>query len=136
MDTNDLSAVTAAQKLGLEPSQVFKTLVARGDKTGVLLVSLPGDAQLDLKALARLSRNKRVEMVPLKDVFQLTGYVRGGVSPLGLKKNFPYFLDELAFAYDQISLSAGARGLQVVLAAEDLATLTTATRGDVSLFSD
>jgi Cys-tRNA(Pro)/Cys-tRNA(Cys) deacylase len=134
VDESDLSAISVAKKLGLEASQTFKTLVAKGEQTGVLLACIPGDAQLDLKALARSSGNKRVEMVPLKDVFDLTGYVRGGVSPLGLKKNFPFFLDELALVYDEISISAGVRGLQIVLNPEALVALTAAITGDLCRF--
>ena len=134
VDESDLSAVHVAKKLGLEASQTFKTLVAKGDRTGVLLACIPGDAQLDLKALARSSGNKRVEMVPLKAVFDLTGYVRGGVSPLGLKKNFPLVVDELALIYDCISISAGVRGLQILLNPEALVALTSAILADLSRF--
>ncbi len=134
VDESDLSAGTVAQKIGLPTSQTFKTLVAKGEQTGVVLACIPGDAQLDLKALARASGNKKVEMVPLKDVFPLTGYIRGGVSPLGLKKDFPLVLDELAHAYDVISISAGTRGLQVLLNPEDLSHLTRAKVGDISRF--
>lgn len=134
VDESDLSALNVAQKLGLEASQIFKTLVAKGEYTGVILVSIPGDTQLDLKALARHSGNKRVEMVPLKTVFALTGYVRGGVSPLGLKKSFPFFLDELALAYEEVSISAGVRGLQILLNPQDLIPLSAAVLGDFSRF--
>lgn len=134
VDESDLSAGTVAQKIGLPTSQTFKTLVAKGEQTGVVLACIPGDAQLDLKALARASGNKKVEMVPLKEVFPLTGYIRGGVSPLGLKKAFPLVLDELALAYDIISISAGTRGLQVLLNPEDLSTLTQAKMGEISRF--
>ena len=134
VDESDLSAISVAKKLGLEASQTFKTLVAKGEQTGVVLVSIPGDAQLDLKALARASGNKRVEMAPLKDVFDLTGYVRGGVSPLGLKKSFPFFLDELTEVYDVVSISAGVRGLQILLKPQDLIALTSAIMGDFSRF--
>lgn len=134
VDESDLSAGTVAQKIGLPTSQTFKTLVAKGEQTGVVLACIPGDAQLDLKALARASGNKKVEMVPLKDVFPLTGYIRGGVSPLGLKKTFPLVLDELALAYDVISISAGTRGLQVLLNPEALSALTQAKLGEISRF--
>lgn len=134
VDESDLSAGTVAQKIGLPTSQTFKTLVAKGEQTGVILACIPGDAQLDLKALARISGNKRVEMVPLKDVFQLTGYLRGGVSPLGLKKAYPFVLDEWAHVYDTISISAGVRGLQVLLSPQDLSALTQAHIGEISRF--
>jgi Cys-tRNA(Pro)/Cys-tRNA(Cys) deacylase len=120
VDENDLSAPAVARKLGLEAAQTFKTLLARGDKTGILMACLPGDAELDLKALAKNSGNKKVELVPLKEVQPLTGYVRGGVSPLGAKKAYPVFIDELAQAFEHISVSAGQRGLQLFLRPEDL----------------
>src|SRR4051794_30306430 len=99
--------------------QVFKTLVARGDRRGVCLAVIPGDAQLDLKALARETGDRKVDTVPLKDVQPLTGYIRGGVTALGCKKDYPVYLDETAGLFDLISVSAGMRGLQVVLAPDD-----------------
>ncbi|HEY9842971.1 MAG: Cys-tRNA(Pro) deacylase [Candidatus Sericytochromatia bacterium] len=135
VDESDLSAPAVAAKIGLEAAQTFKTLVARGDGTGVLLACLPGDAELDLKALARASSNKRVELIALKEVQPLTGYIRGGVSPLGLMKHFPVYLDELALAYERISVSAGLRGLQLYLAPEDLQRATQATLAEISRFS-
>ena len=113
VDENDLSAETVAKKVNLPLDQVFKTLVARGDKTGVLLACIPGDLELDLKAVAEISGNKKVEMVPLKEVQPLTGYIRGGVSPIGTKKPYPVYLDESALQFSLISISAGARGLQL-----------------------
>lgn len=121
VDEDDLSAPRVAAAIGLPPAQVFKTLVARGDQTGVLLAAIPGDAELDLKALAAASGNKKVELVPLKDVLPLTGYVRGGVSPLGTRKPYPVFLDASASAWPVISVSAGVRGLQMLLAPASLA---------------
>ncbi len=102
VDESDLSAVTLARRLGADPACVFKTLVARGDKTGVLMACIPAAAELDLKALAAASGNKHAEMVPLKDVRPLTGYVRGGCSPLGAKKAYPVFVDESAILQDSI----------------------------------
>ena len=99
-----------ARKIGLPPEQVFKTLVARGDRTGVLLAVVPGDAELDLKALARVSGDRKVDVVPLQEVQPLTGYVRGGVTALGGKKDYPVFVDETIELFDVISVSAGARG--------------------------
>ncbi|MBO4684909.1 MAG: aminoacyl-tRNA deacylase, partial [Desulfovibrio sp.] len=99
VDLSDLSAVTMARKIGADPEQVFKTLVARGDRTGVVMACLPGSAELDLKALAQASGNKHVEMVQLKEVQPLTGYVRGGCSPLGAKKAYPVFIDEVKSVY-------------------------------------
>jgi len=116
VDLEDLSAETVARKVGLPPEQVFKTLVARGDRTGVLLAVVPGDAELDLKALARLSGDRRVEVVPLREVQPLTGYVRGGVTALACKKDYPVFADETVELFDRISVSSGARGTQILLA--------------------
>lgn len=120
MDESDLSAVTLARRLGADPACVFKTLVARGDKTGVLMACIPAAAELDLKALAAASGNKHAEMVPLKDVRPLTGYVRGGCSPLGAKKAYPVFVDESAILQDSIYVSAGQRGVQLRLRPDDL----------------
>lgn len=116
VDPEDLSAESVAFKIGLPPEQVFKTLVARGDRTGVLLAVVPGDAELDLKALARLSGDRKVEVVPLREVQPLTGYVRGGVTALAGKKPYPVFVDETVELFDVISVSAGVRGAQLVLA--------------------
>ncbi|HEY3366274.1 MAG TPA: Cys-tRNA(Pro) deacylase [Symbiobacteriaceae bacterium] len=123
----ELDAVTVARKVGLPPEQVFKTLVLRGDKTGVLVACIPGDRELDLKALAGVSGNKKVEMVHVKEIQALTGYIRGGCSPLGMKKNFPFYLDETAEIIDVISVSAGQRGIQMLLSGPDLIRATSAT---------
>ena len=128
-DDNDLSAASAAKKLELPAEQIFKTLVAHGDKTGIIVASVPGDNELDLKALARLSGNKKIELVPLKELQHLTGYVRGAVSPLGIKKDYPYYLDQHARNYPFIIISAGIRGLQISLAPEDLIKATNAVTG-------
>jgi len=120
IDESDLSAESVAKKVGLPPEQVFKTLVARGDKTGVLMACIPGNAELDLKAMATVSGNKKVEMVPMKEIQQLTGYIRGGVSPIGTKKHYPVFLDESAMGFPFISISAGARGSQILISSRDL----------------
>ncbi|MEA3508409.1 MAG: Cys-tRNA(Pro) deacylase [Synergistota bacterium] len=120
VDPSDVSAPAVAEKIGLPAEQVFKTLVAQGDRTGVLMACVPGDADLDLKALAAACGDKKVEMVHLKDVQKLTGYIRGGVSPLGTKKPYPVYLDESAMTYDRICVSAGARGLQLFIAPADL----------------
>ncbi|SIO44139.1 Cys-tRNA(Pro)/Cys-tRNA(Cys) deacylase [Singulisphaera sp. GP187] len=126
-DPEDLAAETVARKVGLPPEQVFKTLVARGDKHGVCLAVVPGDAQLDLKALAKATGDKKVETVPLKEVEPLTGYIRGGVTALACKKNYPVFVDETAQLFDLISISAGIRGLQIVLAPDDYIRFVGAT---------
>ncbi|WP_296305440.1 Cys-tRNA(Pro) deacylase [uncultured Desulfovibrio sp.] len=116
VDESDLSAVTVAERLGVDPACVFKTLVARGDRTGILMACIPAAAELDLKALAEASGNKHVEMVHLKEVFPLTGYIRGGCSPLAAKKAYPVFLDDSAARHAQIHVSAGQRGVQLRLA--------------------
>ena len=108
--------MSVAAKVGLPPEQVFKTLVARGDRLGVCLALVPGDDHLDLKALARATGDRRCELVPLREVLPLTGYVRGGVTALACKKDYPVLIDETAQLHDHISVSAGARGLQIVLA--------------------
>lgn len=110
----------------MPPEQVFKTLVLRGDRTGVLLACIPANAELDLKALAQASGNKKVDLVPVKEVLGLTGYIRGGVSPVGGRKPYPFYLDETAILWDVISVSAGVRGCQMLLAPADLARLTEA----------
>ena len=120
IDESDLSAESVAKKVGLPLEQVFKTLVARGDKTGVLMACIPGNSELDLKAMATISGNKKVDMVPMKEIQQLTGYIRGGVSPIGTKKRYPIFLDESAMKFPFISISAGARGSQIFISPGDL----------------
>jgi Cys-tRNA(Pro)/Cys-tRNA(Cys) deacylase len=122
-----LGAAEAAEKLRIPLAQVFKTLVARGDRTGVLLACLPGTKSLSLKALAKASGNKRVEMVERDEIHRLTGYLRGGVSPLGGKQSLPVFLDESALAVPMISVSGGMRGMQILLAPLDLARASGAT---------
>lgn len=116
----DLGAEEVAVKLGIPLSQVFKTLVLRGDRTGVLLACLPGTTTLSLRALAKASGNKRVEMVEQEEIHRLTGYLRGGVSPLGGKKPYPVYLDASALAQPFLSLSAGMRGMQILLHPEEL----------------
>src|SRR5829696_7936238 len=118
-DPEDLSAETVAAKVGLPAEQVFKTLVARGDRTGVLLAVVPGNAELDLKALARLSGDRKVDTVPLKELQPLTGYIRGGVTAFGMRKDYPVFVDETLELFDVISVSAGVRGTQINLAPGD-----------------
>ena len=127
VDLDDLSAVHVAEMVGMPIEKVFKTLVARGDKTGVLMACIPGDGELDLKELAAVSGNKRVEMVHLNEVLGLTGYVRGGCSPLGAKKAYPVYLDASAKTQSTISISAGKRGEQILLAPADLIRAANAT---------
>src|ERR1035437_9131987 len=128
VDENDPSAPRVAEKIGMPPEQVFKTLVARGDRSGVLMASIPANAELDLKALAAASGNKKVELVAVKEVLPLTGYIRGGVSPIGVKKPYPFYLDETAILFDIISVSAGVRGCQLILAPDDLVRIAEARR--------
>lgn len=132
VDPDDLSAESVAAKIGLPPEQVFKTLVARGDRTGVLLAVVPGDAELDLKALARLSGDRKVDTVSLKEVQPLTGYVRGGVTALAGRKDYPVFADETIELFDEISVSAGARGTQILLAPGDYLRATKARVGAIA----
>jgi len=132
VDEDDLSAPRVAEKIGMPPEQVFKTLVARGDRGGVLMACIPANTELNLKALAAASGNKKVELVAVKDVLPLTGYIRGGVSPIGGKKPYPFYLDETAILFEVISVSAGVRGCQLVLAPDDLARITEATYGAIA----
>jgi Cys-tRNA(Pro)/Cys-tRNA(Cys) deacylase len=127
VDPNDLAAETVARKIGLPLEQVFKTLVARGDKNGVCLAVVPGDCQLNPKALARATGDKKIDTVALKEVEPLTGYIRGGVTALACKKDYPVFLDETAQLWDLISISAGMRGLQILVAPDDYLRVTKAT---------
>jgi Cys-tRNA(Pro)/Cys-tRNA(Cys) deacylase len=124
VDENDLSAPRVAEKIGMPSEQVFKTLVARGDRSGVLMAAIPANTELDLKALASASGNKKVELVPVKEVLGLTGYIRGGVSPVGVRKPYPLYVDETAILFDTISVSAGMRGCQMILAPDDLLRIT------------
>ena len=126
VDPVDLAAETVARKVGLPPEQVFKTLVARGDKQGVCLAVVPGNCELDLKALARATGDKKTDTVPLKEVEPLTGYIRGGVTALACRKPYPVYLDETAQLFDVISISAGMRGLQILIAPEDYIRITDA----------
>ncbi len=119
VDPDDLSAETVARKVGLPPEQTWKTLVVRGDRQGVCLAVIGGTSELDLKALARATGDSRMELVPLKDVQPLTGYVRGGVTVFGCKKDYPVVVDELIELFDQVSVSAGVRGTQILIAPSD-----------------
>jgi Cys-tRNA(Pro)/Cys-tRNA(Cys) deacylase len=132
VDPNDLSAESVAEKIGLPPDQVFKTLVVRGDRSGVFMAVVPGNAELDLKGLAKLSGDRRVEMVPLKDVQPLTGYIRGGVTAIAAKKEFPVYLEETAILFDVVSVSAGVRGTQILLNPADYIKTVNATTGEIS----
>ena len=126
-----LGAEEVAEKLGIPLQHVFKTLVLRGDRTGVLLACVPGTTTLSVRELARLSGNKKVEMVEKDEIHRLTGYLRGGVSPLGGKKGYPVFLDRSALDQPRLSVSAGMRGLQIFVAPKDLVRVSQATVGDI-----
>lgn len=117
---DDLSATHVAAELGEDIEQVFKTLVLRGDRTGIFVVVIPGDFEVDLKVAARISGNKNCEMLHMKELLPTTGYIRGGCSPIGMKKKFPTFIHESACLHDYIYISAGIRGLQVKISPEDL----------------
>jgi len=124
VDENDLSAVTLAKKIGQNVEQIFKTLVLRGDKTGVFVCVIPGNAEVDLKKAAKVSGNKNAAMVHQKELLGLTGYIRGGCSPLGMKKPYPIYIHETCQLFDQIFISAGQRGLQLKLNPDDLIRMT------------
>jgi len=132
VDPDDLSAETVARKIGMSLEQVFKTLVVRGDRAGVCLAVIPGNAELNLKALAKLTGDRKIEMVPLKEVQPLTGYIRGGVTALACKKDYPVYIDETAILSDQISVSAGVRGTQIILHPDDYIKAVKATAGDIA----
>jgi Cys-tRNA(Pro)/Cys-tRNA(Cys) deacylase len=119
VDPDDLSATTVAAKIGIPPEQLFKTLAVQGDHNGICLAVIPATEELDFKALAHQTGDRKVEMVPLKAVQSATGYIRGGVTALACKKDYPVYIDELAEICDVISISAGTRGLQILLAPED-----------------
>ena len=132
VDEDDLSAESVARKVGLPAEQVFKTLVVRGDRHGVCLAVIPGDAELDRKALAKVTGDRDVDTVPLKEVQPLTGYIRGGVTALGGKRDYPVVLDETAILFDVISISAGVRGTQIFLAPGDYERATHAKLAAIS----
>jgi Cys-tRNA(Pro)/Cys-tRNA(Cys) deacylase len=132
VDPEHLEAEVVAQKIGLPCEQVFKTLVARGDVNGVCFGVIPGDMHLDGKALARLSGDRRVDVVALKEVQPLTGYIRGGVTALAAKRDYPVYVDETIELFDRIAVSAGVRGTQIVLAPADYLRATGATAGPIS----
>ena len=127
VDPDDLTAESVATKVGLPAEQVFKTLVATGDRNGICLAVVPGDSELDLKALANASGNKKIQLVPMKDLLALTGYIRGGVTAFAGKKDYPVFVDETIELFDVVSISAGTRGLQILLKPEDYLRVTRGT---------
>ncbi|HEX8253394.1 MAG TPA: Cys-tRNA(Pro) deacylase [Thermoanaerobaculia bacterium] len=132
VDPDDLAAESVAAKIGLPAEQVFKTLVARGDKHGICFAVVPGDQQLDLKALAQLTGDKKIDTVALKEVQPLTGYIRGGVTALAAKKNYPVFADETLELFDVISVSSGLRGVQILISPADYIRATEAKLGGIA----
>ncbi|PSH04352.1 MAG: Cys-tRNA(Pro) deacylase [Acidobacteria bacterium] len=132
VDPDDLSAENVAAKIGLPPEQVFKTLAVKGDRNGVVVAVIPGNYELDFKALAHYTGDRKMEMVPLKEVQHVTGYIRGGVTALGMKKDFPVIVDETIELWDSVSVSAGQRGLQIVIAPADYLRATRAEVGEIS----
>ncbi len=130
VDENNLAAGHVAESLGEPVERVFKTLVLHGDRSGYIVCVVPGDREVNLKALAKASGNKKVEMIPMKDLLSVTGYIRGGCSPIGMKKKFPTFLHETALNFDTIFISAGVRGLQLQISPAELISFTGATVGD------
>ena len=132
VDPEDLTAETVARKIGLPSEQVFKTLVVKGDRNGVCFAVIPGDAELNLKALAKATGDRKVELAPLKEVQPLTGYIRGGVTALAAKREFPVYLDESAILYEVISISAGVRGTQILLKPDDYERITRATMVEIA----
>ena len=125
-DENDLNGNHAAEAIGKPAEEVFKTLVARGERTGINVFCIPVCFELDLKKAAKAAGDKNMAMIPVKELLSLTGYIRGGCSPVGMKKRYPPFMDETAQLYDEIAVSAGARGHQMLLNPEELARLVAA----------
>ena len=132
-DENDLAAQHVADSLGQDVARVFKTLVLHGDRTGYIVCVVPGNTEVDLKALAKASGNKKVEMIPMKDLLNVTGYIRGGCSPIGMKKRFPTYIHNTATEHDTIYVSAGVRGLQIEIRPADLISYTMAEEGALAV---
>lgn len=126
VDPDDLAAETVAAKIGMPAEQVFKTLVARGERNGICLAAIPGDRELDLKALASAAGERKIQLVPVKELQALTGYIRGGVTALAAKRDFPVYVDETIDLFDVVSISAGTRGLQILIAPADYLRATNA----------
>lgn len=131
-DENDLNGNHAAKAIGMPPEQVFKTLVAQGERTGINIFCIPVCCELNLKKAAKAAGDKNMELVPVKELLSLTGYIRGGCSPVGMKKKYPTFFDETAVLHDEIALSAGARGHQMLVPPDDIVRLTNGTYSDIT----
>jgi Cys-tRNA(Pro)/Cys-tRNA(Cys) deacylase len=123
VDEDDLSGITVANKIGVEPERVFKTLVTRGEKTGINVFCIPVTEELNLKKAALVCGDKKIEMIKEKELLPLTGYIKGGCSPIGMKKYYPTFIDETAQLFEEISISAGIRGMQIMIKPDDLAKI-------------
>ena len=133
VDPNDLAAETVAAKIGLPAERVFKTLVARGDRNGICMAIIPGDQEVNLKALAAAAGERKIQLVPVKELQGLTGYIRGGVTALAAKRDFPVYVDETIELFDLVSISAGVRGLQMLIAPADYLR---ATKGQITALAD
>ncbi len=133
VDPNDLAAETVAAKIGLPAERVFKTLVARGDRNGICMAIIPGDQEVNLKALAAAAGARKIQLVPVKELQGLTGYIRGGVTALAAKRDFPVYVDETIELFDLVSISAGVRGLQILIAPADYLR---ATKGQITALAD
>lgn len=133
VDEQDLSGEHVAKQVGMASEQVFKTLVARGDKNKIFVFCIPVNAELNLKRAAALVLEKKIEMVPVKELLSLTGYIRGGCSPIGMKKKYPTYIDETAQLFDTIAVSAGARGCQIVVNPDDLTAYIEGVYGDLTV---
>jgi Cys-tRNA(Pro)/Cys-tRNA(Cys) deacylase len=132
LDEEDISAEQVAEYLDIAPERIFKTLIARGDRTGPMLVLAPAGTEVDLRMLARHSGDKRVEMVPQREVFELTGYLRGAVTPLGIPRSYPVYIEETAVLWETIGISAGAKGMELTLNPVDLVRITSAKLVDIA----
>ena len=130
-DENDLNGNHAANAIGFPPEQVFKTLVARGAKNGIMVFCIPVCCELDLKKAAKAAGDKSVEMLPVKELLGVTGYIRGGCSPVGMKKKYPTFFDEVCLLFEEIAVSAGERGHQMILPPQELVRLVGAKLVDI-----
>lgn len=132
-DENDLTGVHIAEQIGLDPDFVFKTLVAKGDKCGICVFCIPCNMELDLKKCARVTGDKRIELLPVKELLQTTGYIRGGCSPIGMKKSYPTYIDETCFVFDRITVSAGIRGCQLLVDVNKLVEIACMTPADLTV---
>lgn len=132
VDENNLAATHVAEELGEDIAMVFKTLILRGDRAGYFVCVVPGDHEVDLKAAARISGNKKAEMIPMKELLPTTGYIRGGCSPIGMKRPFPTFIHSSCLEHERIYISAGVRGLQIAIAPNDLVNYVGATVAEIS----